>query len=109
MVYAATACAASQRVWLAVVPLCTPELRAPIAPIARYKMKAADLEEVVRLVAVRFEAVAKRAVRSIHSRPLRWSLRPAVWFASKLGRGPLRQMLVKGLGSSYKGGETGAK
>ena len=105
MAYAAEACAASQRVWLPVVPLCTPELRAPIAPVPRYKMKAADLEEVVRLVAGRFEAVAKRAVRSIHSRPLRWSLRPAVWFASKLGRGPLRQMLVKGLGSSYQDGE----
>ena len=68
-------------------------------------MKAADLNEVVRLIAVRFEAVAARAVRSIHSRPLRWSLRPGVWFASKLGRGPLRQMLVKGLGSSYEAGE----
>src|ERR1035437_7207328 len=47
MVYAAEACAASQRVWLPVVPLCTPELRAPIAPVPRYKMKAADLDEVV--------------------------------------------------------------
>jgi hypothetical protein len=105
MVYAAEACAASQRVWLPVVPLCTPELRAPIAPIPRYKMKAADLNEVVRLVAVRFEAVAKRTVRSFRSRPLRWSLRPGVWFASKLGRGPLRQMLVKGLGDSCEDGE----
>jgi hypothetical protein len=105
MAYAAEACAASERVWLPVVPLCTPELRAPIAPVPRYKMKAADLNEVVRLIAVRFEAVGARAVRSLHSRGLRWSLRPAVWFASKLGRGPLRQMLVKGLGSSYEGGE----
>jgi hypothetical protein len=105
MKYAADACAASQKVWLPVVPLCTPELRAPIAPIPRYKMKAADLDEVVRLVAARFEAVAKRAIRSFHSRPLRWSLRPGVWFASKLGRVPLKQMLVKGLGSSYQGRE----
>jgi hypothetical protein len=105
MVYAAAACAASQRVWLPVVPLCTPELRAPIAPVARYKMKAADLEEVVRLVAVRFEAVMKRAVRAIHNHPLRWSLRPGIWFVSKLGRGPLKQMLIKGLGSAYEGSE----
>jgi hypothetical protein len=87
-----------------VVPLCTPELRAPIAPVPRYKMKAADLEEVVRLVAVRFEAVMKRGVRSLHSRPLRWSLRPGVWFISKLGRGPLKQLLIRGLGSSYEAG-----
>jgi hypothetical protein len=60
---------------------------------------------VVRLVAVRFEAVMYRAVRSIHNGPLRWSLRPGVWFASKLGRGPLKQMLVKGLGDSYKAEE----
>jgi len=104
MIYAAAACAASQRVWLPVVPLCTPELRAPIAPVPRYKMKAADLEEVVRLVAVRFEAVMKRGVRSLHSRPLRWSLRPGVWFISKLGRGPLKQLLIRGLGSSYEAG-----
>jgi hypothetical protein len=105
MVYAAAACAASQKVWLPVVPLCTPELRAPIAPVPRYKMKAADLEVVVRLVAARFEAVMKRTVRSLHSRGLRWSLRPAVWLVAKLGRGPLRQLLVKGLGSSYEAGE----
>ena len=105
MVYAAAACAASQKVWLPVVPLCTAELRTPIAPVPRYKMKAADLDEVVRLVAVRFEAVAKRSIRQITHRALRWSLRPAAWFVSRLGRGALKQMLVKGLGSSYEGSE----
>jgi hypothetical protein len=105
MAYAAEACAASERVWLPVVPLCTAELRAPIAPVPRHKMKAAELDEVVRLVMKRFEAVAKRAVRSITHRALRWSLRPGVWFVSKLGRGPLQQMLAKGLGDSYEGGE----
>jgi hypothetical protein len=109
MAYAAEACAASERVWLPVVPLCTAELRAPIAPVPRHKMKAAELDEVVRLVMKRFEAVAKRAVRSIAHRALRWSLRPGVWFVSKLGRGPLQQMLAKGLGDSYEGGNKATK
>jgi hypothetical protein len=103
MEYAANACAVSRKIWMPVIPLVTPELRKPIAPVERYKMKAADLDEVVRLIGVRFEAVGARAVRGIHSRGLRWSLRPAVWLVSKLGRGPLRQGLVKGLGSSYAG------
>src|ERR1019366_9938722 len=100
----AEACAASERVWLPVVPLCTPELRAPIRPVPRYKMKAADLNEVVRLIALRFEAVAARAVRSIHSRPLRWSLRPGVWFASKLGGGAPREVPGEGLGGGDEAG-----
>jgi predicted acylesterase/phospholipase RssA len=105
MEYAANACAASRRVWLPVIPLCTPELRVPIAPVPRYKMKDRDLDEVVRLVAARFEAVAQRTIRVIHSRALRWSLRPAPWFISKLGRASVKQMLVKGLGDSYEAGE----
>jgi hypothetical protein len=68
-------------------------------------MKAADLDEVVRLIAARFEAVAQRAIRVIHHRALRWSLRPGPWFVSRLGRGALKQLLVKGLGDSYKGEE----
>jgi hypothetical protein len=102
MEYAAEACAASERVWLPVIPLCTAELRAPIAPVPRYKMKERDLDEVVRLIAVRFEAVAQRAIRVIHHRALRWSLRPGPWFVSRLGRGAVKQMLVKGLGDSYE-------
>jgi len=105
MDYAGDACAASERVWLPVVPLCTPELRTPIAPVQRYKMKAADLDEVVRLMAVRFEAVAQRMIRGIHHRALRWSLRPGPWFVSRLGRGPMKQALAKKLGDSYEGGE----
>jgi hypothetical protein len=105
MKYAAEACAASQRVWLPVVPLCTAALRAPIGPVPRYKMKERDLDEVVRLVAVRFEAVAQRAIRQISHRALRWSLRPGPWFASRFGRGAVKQMLVKMLGDSYKAGE----
>ncbi len=105
MQYAAEACAASERVWLPVIPLCTPELRAPIAPVPRYKMKERDLDEVVRLVLRRFEAAAQRAIRVISHRTLRWSLRPGPWFASRLGRGAVKQMLVKGLGDSYEAGE----
>ena len=105
MEYAANACAASRRVWLPVIPLCTEELRRPIATVARYKMKERDLDEVVRLVLRRFEAVAQRAIRQISHRALRWSLRPGPWFASRLGRGALKQMLVKGLGDSYEAEE----
>lgn len=103
MEYAANACAVSRRIWMPVIPLCTPELRKPIAPVPRYKMKSSDLDEVVRLVAVRFEAVAQRAIRKITHRALRWSLRPGPWFASRLGRGAVKQMLVKMLGDSYEG------
>jgi len=105
MDFAQEACAASERVWLPVIPLVTEELRTPIGPVPRYKMKAADLDEVVRLIAARFEAVAQRAIRVIHHRALRWSLRPGPWFVSRLGRGALKQLLVKGLGDSYKGEE----
>lgn len=101
MEYAAEACAASQHVWLPVIPLCTPELRRPIAPVPRYKMKQSDLDEVVRLVAVRVEAVMQRAIRQIPRRLLRWSLRPGPWFLSRLGRGALKQLLIKQLGDSY--------
>jgi len=101
MEYAAEACAASERVWLPAIPLCTAELRAPIAPVPRFKMKERDLDEVVRLVLKRFEAVAQRAIRPIQHRALRWSLRPGPWFVSRLGRGALKQMFVKGLGDSY--------
>jgi hypothetical protein len=105
MDYAGDANAASERVWLPVVPLCTPELRAPIAPVPRFKMKAEDLDEVVRLMAVRFEAVAQRMIRTIHHRALRWSLRPGPWFVARLGRGAMKQVLIKRLGDSYEGGE----
>jgi hypothetical protein len=105
--YAAEACAASERVWLPVIPLCTAELRAPIAPVPRYKMKERDLDEVVRLVLRRFEAVAQRSIRAIRHHALRWSLRPGPWFASRLGRGALKQMLVKGLGDSYEAEDPG--
>ena len=104
MEYAAEACAASQRVWLPVIPLCTPELRKPIAPVARYKMKESDLDEVVWLVAARFEAVMQRVIRQIPRRLLRWSLRPGPWFVSRLGRGALKQMLVKATGGFVRGG-----
>jgi hypothetical protein len=103
MDFAQEACAASERVWLPVIPLVTEELRRPIAPIPRYKMKEADLDEVVRLIAVRFEAVMQRAIRVIHHRLLRWSMRPGPWFVSRLGRRPMKQMLVKMLGESYEG------
>jgi hypothetical protein len=105
MEYAEEASVASERVWLPAIPLCTEELRAPIGPIPRYKMKERDLDEVVRLIAVRFEAVAQRAIRVIHHRGLRWSLRPGPWFVARLGRGAIKQALVKKLGDSYEGGE----
>jgi hypothetical protein len=105
MDFAQEACAASERVWLPVIPLVTEELRTPIGPIPRYKMKEADLDEVVRLIAVRFEAVAQRAIRVIHHRLLRWSLRPGPWFVSRLGRGAMKHTLVKMLGESYKRSE----
>src|SRR6185437_12070613 len=92
MDYAGDACASSERVWLPVVPLCTPELRAPIAPVPRFKMKSDDLDEVVRLMAIRFEAVAQRMIRVIHHRALRWSLRPGPWFVARLGRGAMKQV-----------------
>jgi hypothetical protein len=103
--YAANACARSRRIWMPVIPLVTPQLRKPIAPVPRYKMKSSDLDEVVRLVAVRFEAVAQRAIRKIPRRLLRWSLRPGPWFAARLGRGAMKQALVKMMGDSYEGGE----
>jgi Patatin-like phospholipase len=102
MDYARDACAASERVWLPVIPLCTEELRTPIAPIPRYQMKESDLDEVVRLIAVRFEAVAQRAIRAIQHRALRWSLRPGPWFVARMGRGAMKQMLAKQLGDSYE-------
>ena len=106
MEYAAEACAASERVWLPVIPLCTPELRAPIRPVPRYKMKERDLDEVVRLVLRRFEAVAQRAIRVVHHRALRWTAAAGGHgFVSKLGRGALKQVLVKGLGDSYEAAE----
>jgi hypothetical protein len=49
--------------------------------------------------------VAQRAIRVIRYRTLRWSLRPAPWFVSRLGRGALKQTLAKGLGDSYEAGD----
>jgi Patatin-like phospholipase len=105
MEFADAASAASEHVWLPAIPLCTPELRAPIGPVPRYKMKAADLDEVVRLIALRFEAVTQRMIRTIHHRALRWSLRPGPWFIARLGRGAIKQALIKKLGDSYEVGE----
>jgi hypothetical protein len=102
MDFAQEACAASERVWLPVIPLVTEELRQPIAPVPRYKMKEEDLDEVVRLIAVRFEAVMQRAIRVLNHRLLRWSIRPGPWFVSRLGRRPMKQMLIKLLGESFE-------
>jgi hypothetical protein len=105
MEFAQQADAASEPVWLPVIPLVTEKLRTPLGPIPRYRMKEADLDEVVRLIAVRFEAVAQRAIRVLRHRLLRWSLRPGPWFISRLGRGALKHTLVKMLGDSYTAGK----
>jgi hypothetical protein len=105
LAYAADACVDSEKVWLAAIPLCTPELRAPIASVPRFRMREAALNEVVLLIAKRFEAVGQHAIRSIQRWPLRISLRPGPWFISRLGRASLKHTLVKKLGDSYKRGE----
>jgi hypothetical protein len=103
MEYAAEASAASDHVWLPAVPLCTPELRAPIGPVPRFKMNEENLDEVVRLIASRFEALAGRWTRGVKHWGLRQSLRPGPWFIARMGQGSLKQKLVKRLGSSYEG------
>jgi hypothetical protein len=105
MEYAAEASEASAHVWLPMIPLCTPELRTPIPPVPRYKMKEEDLDEVVRLIAGRFEALAERWIRGVKHWGLRQSLRPGPWLIARMGRGTLKQKLVKLLGDSYEGGK----
>jgi hypothetical protein len=105
MEYAAEASAASAHVWLPMIPLCTPELRAPIPPVPRYKMKEADMDEVVRLVAGRFEALTGRWIGGVRHWGLRQSLRPGPWVIARMGRGTLKQKLAKMLGDSYEGGK----
>lgn len=91
-------------VWLPIIPLCTKELRDPIAPVARVKMKAADLECVVDLISQRFKGVASAMLRSIPHLLLRMFLRPGPWVIALLGRGMLKNVLIKQLGESYEDG-----
>jgi hypothetical protein len=94
----------AETVWLPIVPLCTRELREPIAPIARFQMRDAELDEVVDLIAKRFQAVVSVLLNSIHHWALRLFLRPGPWFIAHLSRGMLKQALAKELGSSYRSG-----
>jgi hypothetical protein len=104
MAYAAEASEVSDHVWLPAVPLCTPELRAPIGPIPRFKMREENLDEVVLLIAGRFEALAGRWIGGVKHWGLRQSLRPGPWLIARMGRGSLKQKLAKRLGSSYQRG-----
>jgi hypothetical protein len=104
LVYPPDSCVTAETVWLPIVPLCTPELREHIAPIVRFQMNEADLDHVVRLISKRFQAVASAMLNSIHHWALRLFLRPGPWFIVHLGRGALKQKLIKELGDSYKAG-----
>jgi hypothetical protein len=65
-------------------------------------MKDADLDRVVSLISNRFQAVASEMLNSIQHWTLRLFLRPGPWFIAHLGRGILKQALIKELGDSYK-------
>jgi hypothetical protein len=104
LAYAPGSVVTAETVWLPIVPLCTRGLREPIAPIARFKMRDADLDDVVDLISKRFQAVVSVMLNSIHHWGLRLFLRPGPWFIAHLGRGMLKQALVKELGDSYRSG-----
>lgn len=104
LAYAPGSVVTAETVWLPIVPLCTPELREPIAPIARFQMRDADLDDIVDLISKRFQAVVSVMLNSIHHLGLRLFLRPGPWFIAHLGRGMLKQALVKELGDSYRSG-----
>jgi predicted acylesterase/phospholipase RssA len=88
--------------WIPIIPLCTESVSTPIGPIARAKMSAADLEQVLNLIMRRFRAVVPHLLALLSSRPLRIFLRigqPAIrWLA----RRPLRDALIAQLGDSYE-------
>ena len=73
-----------------------------IAPMVRFQMKDADLDRVVSLIPNRFQAVTSEMLNSMRHWTLRPFLRPGPWFIAHLGRGILKQALIKELGDSYK-------
>jgi len=97
-------CVTKETVWLPIVPLCTAELRQPIGPISRAAMADAKLDHVVDMMLKRFQSVVSVMLNSIHHLGLRLFLRPGPWFIAHLGRGMLKQALIKELGDSYKAG-----
>ena len=104
LAYPPDSCVTGDTVWLPIIPLCTPKLREPIAPIPRVQMEGPSLDHVVGLISKRFQAVVSVMLNSIHHLWLRLFLRPGPWFIAHLSRGMLKQALIKELGDSYRSG-----
>ena len=104
LAYPPDSCVTVDTVWLPIIPLCTPKLREPIAPIPRVQMEGPSLDHVVGLISKRFQAVVSVMLNSIHHLWLRLFLRPGPWFIAHLSRGMLKQALIKELGDAYRSG-----
>ncbi len=91
---------ASSDIWLPVIPLCADSVRNPIESVPRAVMSQPDLDEIVKLILLRFKAVVWRMIDGIPSRPLRWFLRLGQPFIRFLAKGPLRTALIRQLGDA---------
>jgi hypothetical protein len=90
------------RVWMPIVPLCSDVVSQEMRPIPRHKMTAAELNEVMHLILVRFGAVITTLLDNVKFLPLRWFLKLGQPVIRLLMRKPLKESLVKGLGNSYQ-------
>jgi hypothetical protein len=94
-------CATDDLKWIPVIPLCGKAADA-IAPIARVAMNGKMLDDIVDLIMQRFKEVVATVLSNIQSRSLRWFLQVGQPFIRVLARSPLRAVLIKGLGDSYR-------
>jgi hypothetical protein len=87
--------------WIQVIPLCGTAAET-IEPVKRVVMTGKMLDDIVDLILQRFRAVVALVLSNVQSRRLRWFLKVGQPVIRWLARSPLRGVLVKGLGDSYR-------
>ncbi len=88
--------------WLPIIPLCTPELVQEIPQPVRAKITGKELDEIVKLLFARFQAVANALLSEIPSFAIRIFLRPGPFLVSLLARNAIKDLLAKQFGADYQ-------
>jgi len=86
--------------WIQIIPLCTDELKAPIATPQRRKMSKNDLDGIIDLVKARLESLVPR-VLDVHS-AVAHVIRAALAVMETLERDKIRELLITALGDGVQ-------
>ena len=88
--------------WLPLIPLCGPEVDAPIPEVPRFRMTRQKLDVTVSSILKRSRAVVMALLDPIPSLPLRIFLKVGQPAISFLAQGPITKALIRQLGDSVE-------